>query len=92
MPDRPTLSEPAGDQGHARFRADLTAYLNSLFLHELGDLLGELPETSRVALMVKLSARGPAWATLHQDWPQLPRRSPGRSHQLLEREMAADTR
>jgi hypothetical protein len=25
MPDRPTLPEPAGDQGHARFRADLTA-------------------------------------------------------------------
>jgi hypothetical protein len=72
MPDRPTLPEPTGDQGDARFRADLAAYLNSLFLHELGDLLGELPEPTRVALMQELSERGPAWARLPEDWPQLP--------------------
>jgi hypothetical protein len=40
MPDRPTLPEPTGDQGAAQFRADLAAYLDSLFLHELADLLG----------------------------------------------------
>jgi hypothetical protein len=51
MPDRPSLPEPTSDQGEARFRADLAAYLNSLFLHELGDLLGELAEATRVALM-----------------------------------------
>jgi hypothetical protein len=75
MPDRPTLLEPTSDQGGSRFRADLTAYLNSLFLHELADLLGELPEPTRVVLMHELSERGPAWAKLPQDWPQLPRRS-----------------
>jgi hypothetical protein len=75
MPDRATLPKPTGDQGAAQFRADLTAYLNSLFLHELAELLGELPEATRVALMVELSERGPAWAKLRQDWPQLPRRS-----------------
>jgi hypothetical protein len=75
MPDRPTLPEPTGDQGAARFRADLPAYLNILFLHELGDLLGELPEAARVALMYELSERGPAWARLPQDWPQIPRRT-----------------
>jgi hypothetical protein len=35
MPDKPTLPEPTSDQGQARFRADLTAYLNGLFVHEL---------------------------------------------------------
>jgi hypothetical protein len=75
MADRPTLPEPTGDHGAARFRADLAAYLNSLFLHELGDLLGELPEGTQVALMVELSERGPAWARLPDTWPQLPRRT-----------------
>jgi hypothetical protein len=51
MPDRPTLPEPASEQGEAGFRADLADYLNSLFIHELGELLGELPEPTRVALM-----------------------------------------
>jgi hypothetical protein len=75
MPDRPTLPEPAGDQGQVRFRADLAAYLDSLFVHELAELLGELPEPTRVALMHELSQRGPAWARLPEDWPQLPRRT-----------------
>jgi hypothetical protein len=69
------MPEPTGDQGAAQFRADLAAYLDSLFLHELADLLGELPEPTRVALMHELSERGPAWAKLPEDWPQLPRRS-----------------
>jgi hypothetical protein len=75
MPDRPTLPEPSSDWGAAQFRADLAAYLDSLFLHDLADLLGELPEPTRVALMHELSERGPAWAKLPEDWPQLPRRS-----------------
>jgi hypothetical protein len=75
MPDRPSLYEPTGDQGAAQFRADLTAYLDSLFLHELAELLGELSEPTRVALMHELSECGPAWAKLPEDWPQLPRRS-----------------
>ena len=33
MPDRPTLPEPTRDQGEARLRADLPAYLGSLFFH-----------------------------------------------------------
>jgi len=74
MPDRPSLPEPISDQGEARFRADLAAYLNSLFLHELADLLGELPEATRVALMHELSERGPGWARLPEGWPRLPRR------------------
>jgi hypothetical protein len=75
MPDRPILPEPTSDQGAARFRADLVAYMDSLFLGELADLLGELPKPTRVALMYELSERGPAWAKLPQDWPQLLRRS-----------------
>jgi hypothetical protein len=73
MPDRPTLPEPISDQGAARFRADLAAHLNSMLLHEPAELLGVLPEPTRVALMHELSERGPAWAKLPEDWPQLPR-------------------
>jgi hypothetical protein len=47
MPDRPTLPDPGSDQGKARSRADLTARLDSLFLQELG----ELPESTRMALL-----------------------------------------
>jgi hypothetical protein len=75
MPDRPILPEPTSNQGEGRFRADPAAYLGSLFIGELGDLLGELPEPTRVALMRELSERGPAWAKLPGDWPQLPRRT-----------------
>jgi hypothetical protein len=61
MPDRPTLPEPTGDQGETRFRADLAAYLDSLFIGELGDLLEKLPEAIRVELMHELPARpGPS--------------------------------
>jgi hypothetical protein len=58
---------PERPDGQAQFRADLAAYLNSLFLHELADLLGELPEPTRVALMHELAERGPAWAKLPRD-------------------------
>jgi hypothetical protein len=50
------------------------AYLDSLPLGELADLLGALPEPTRVALMYELSQRGPAWARLPEEWPQLPTR------------------
>jgi hypothetical protein len=43
MPDRPTLPDPTSDQGEARFRADLVAYLDGLPIVELAELLGELP-------------------------------------------------
>jgi hypothetical protein len=65
MPDRPTLPEPTGDQGAARFRADLATYLSGVFLHELGELLGGLPEATRVALMVELSLARPGLLHLH---------------------------
>jgi hypothetical protein len=35
--------DPDQLDGQARFRADLLAYLDSLPVHELADLLGELP-------------------------------------------------
>jgi hypothetical protein len=58
MPDRPTLPDPGSDQGKARSRADLTAYLDSLFLQELADLLGELPESTRMALLYGCHRQG----------------------------------
>ena len=54
MPDRPTLPEPSGDRGAAQFRADLTAYLDSLFLPEVG----ELPESTRMALLYGCHRQG----------------------------------
>jgi hypothetical protein len=55
--DRPTLPDPGSDQGKARSRADLTA-LDSLFLQELADLLGELPESTRMALLYGCHRQG----------------------------------
>jgi hypothetical protein len=72
MPDRPILPEPTGDQGAAQIGTDLVTYLDSLLLHELADLLGELPEPTRMAPMHELSERGLAWARLPEDWPQPP--------------------
>jgi hypothetical protein len=40
MPDRPILPYPTRDQVGARFRADLVAYLNNLFIQELGARCG----------------------------------------------------
>jgi hypothetical protein len=72
MPDRPILPEPTGDQGAAQIGTDLVAYLDSLLLHDLADLLGELPEPTRVARPARAVERGPAWARLPEDWPQPP--------------------
>jgi hypothetical protein len=62
MPGRPTLPEPTSDQGEARFCADLAAYLNSLPIGELAELLGELPRSRQEplqlgVLMVALNER-----------------------------------
>jgi hypothetical protein len=57
MPDRPTLPDPGSDQAKARSRADPTAYLDSLVLQELADLLGELPESTRIALLYGCTAK-----------------------------------
>ena len=43
MPADPTQPDQLGSQ--ARFRADLVAYLDSLPVQELADLLGELPSS-----------------------------------------------
>ena len=50
MPDDPT--RPDQPDGQQRFRADLLAYLDSLPVHELGELLGELPSSRQEPLQV----------------------------------------
>jgi hypothetical protein len=50
MSDDPT--RPDQPDGQQRFRADLLAYLDSLPVHELGELLGELPSTRQEPLQV----------------------------------------
>lgn len=72
MPDDPT--HPYGLSGEARFRADLVAYLDTLFIG-VYRRAGGAPEATRVALMHELSERGPAWARLPDIWPQSPRRT-----------------
>ena len=63
MPADPTGSDRP--DGEARFRADLVAYLDSLSVEELGELLGELPSVGRGeplrlgALMIALNERLP---------------------------------
>jgi hypothetical protein len=56
--------------GEQRFRVDLAVSLDSLFIHELAELLGEPSEPTRVAPTHELSERGPAWARLPEDGPQ----------------------
>ncbi len=41
MPDEPTHPDRLSDE--ARFRADLVAYLDTLFIGELGELLASCP-------------------------------------------------
>jgi hypothetical protein len=53
MPDDP--AHPDQLDGTRRFRADLLAYLDSLPVHQLGGVLGGLPEPTRVALMHELA-------------------------------------
>jgi hypothetical protein len=48
MPDDPTHADQPDDQ--ARFRGDLAAYLDSLPVLELAELLGELPRSRREPL------------------------------------------
>jgi hypothetical protein len=60
MPDDPI--HPDQLDGQARFRADLAAYLDSLLVGELADLLGELPNSRQQplqlgVLMVALNER-----------------------------------
>jgi len=50
MPDDPTRPDQPDSQ--QRFRADLLAYLDSLPVHELGELLGELPSSRQEPLQV----------------------------------------
>jgi hypothetical protein len=63
MPADPT--GPDRTDGQARFRADLVAYLDSLSVPQLGELLGELPSVGRQeplqlgVLMVALNERLP---------------------------------
>jgi hypothetical protein len=62
MPADPTHPDQLG--GAARFRADLAAYLDSLPVHELAGLLGELPSSRQEplqlgVLMVALNERLP---------------------------------
>jgi hypothetical protein len=47
MPADPIHPDQLADE--ARFRADLVAYLDSLPVHELADLLGELPHSRHAA-------------------------------------------
>jgi WhiB family transcriptional regulator, redox-sensing transcriptional regulator len=55
MPADPIHPDQLG--GVARFRADLAAYLDSLPVHELADLLGELPSTRGGAAAVPTHRR-----------------------------------
>jgi hypothetical protein len=56
---------PDWSDGQARFRADLVAYLDSLSVHQLGELLSELPNIGRDeplrlgVLMIALNERLP---------------------------------
>jgi hypothetical protein len=58
MPDRPTPARSWQRSGKARSCADLTAYLGSLVLQKLADLLGELPESTRMALLYGCHRQG----------------------------------
>jgi hypothetical protein len=80
--------------GEARFRADLAAYLDSLSVHELGELLGELPSSRREplqlgVLMVALNERLPdAYKLL----PPAGQPGPGEGRRRSLREVVADRR
>jgi len=50
MPADPIHPDQLG--GEARFRADLAAYLDSLPVNELDDLLGELPGSRQQPLQL----------------------------------------
>jgi hypothetical protein len=92
MPADPTHPDQP-DDGQQRFRADLLAYLDSLPVHELGELLGELPRSRQEplqlgVLMVALNERLPdAYKLL----PPAGQPGPGEGRRSL-REVVADRR
>jgi pimeloyl-ACP methyl ester carboxylesterase len=85
---------PDQPDGQARFRADLAAYLDSLSVHELAELLGELPSRRREplqldVLMVALNERLPdAYKLL----PPAGHPGPGEGRRRSLRELVADRR
>jgi hypothetical protein len=84
--------DPDQLDGQARFRADLLAYLDSLPVHELADLLGELPSRRQQPLqlgvfVVALNERLPdAYKLL----PPAGQPGPGEGWRRSLREAAAD--
>jgi hypothetical protein len=92
MPDDPT--RPDQPHGQQRFHADLVAYLDSLPVQELGELLGELPSSRQEplqlgVLIVALNERLPdAYKLL----PPAGQPSPHEGRRRLLREVVADRR
>ncbi len=92
MPADPTHPDQLG--GEARFRADLVAYLDSLPVHELAELLGELPGSRQEplqlgVLMVALNERLPDASKL---LPPAGQPGPGEGRHRSLRELVADRR
>jgi hypothetical protein len=87
-------ADPTQPDGEARFRADLVAYLDSLSVHELGELLGELPSSRQEplqlgVLMVALNERLPdAYKLL----PPAGQHGPGEGRRRSLREVVTDRR
>jgi hypothetical protein len=92
MPDNPI--HPDQLHGDQRFRADLVAYLDSLPMGELAELLGELPRSRQQplglgVLMVALNERLPdAYKLL----PPAGHPGPGEGRRRTLREVVADRR
>jgi hypothetical protein len=92
MPADPTHPDQLG--GEARFRADLVAYLDSLPIGELAELLGDLPRSRQEplglgVLMVALNERLPdAFKLL----PPAGHPGPGEERRRSLREVVADRR
>jgi hypothetical protein len=92
MPDNPT--RPDATSGQQRFRADLVAYLDSLSVHELGELLGELPSIHHEplqlgVLMIALNERLP---DSHKLLPPAGQPGPDEGRRRSLREVVADRR
>jgi hypothetical protein len=92
MPDDPIHPEQLG--GEARFRADLVAYLDSLPVHELADLLGGLPSSRQEplqlgVLMIALNERLP---DAHKLLPPAGQPGPHDGRRRSLRELVADRR
>jgi hypothetical protein len=92
MPADPIHPDQLGD--NARFRADLVAYLDSLPVGELAELLGELPRSRQQplelgVLMIALNERLPDGYKL---LPPVGHPSPGEGRRRSLRELVADRR